>query len=138
MLSWKRSDSTRRSAKFNNKYHAPNFRGFFLPAARVAEPMTTAIEYGNPDLWLVLLMLAAGVISNALLSTDPINLRRLSGDILRGVLVAIVIWSYGLLGEISILQVIIWSGLSAVAWPHAINGITAFVKQKISRLLGRR
>ncbi|WP_373856273.1 hypothetical protein [Klebsiella pneumoniae] len=37
--------------------------------------MNTAIEYGNPDLWLVLLMLAAGVVSSALLSETPINPR---------------------------------------------------------------
>ncbi|MDY2210577.1 hypothetical protein RKG25_29280 [Klebsiella pneumoniae] len=45
--------------------------------------MNTAIEYGNPDLWLVLLMLAAGVVSSALLSETPINPRRLIGDVLR-------------------------------------------------------
>ncbi|WP_215395417.1 hypothetical protein [Klebsiella pneumoniae] len=68
--------------------------------------MNTAIEYGNPDLWLVLLMLAAGVVSSALLSETPINPRRLIGDVLRGVIVAIILWAYGAMGNISILNVI--------------------------------
>ncbi len=66
--------------------------------------MNTAIEYGNPDLWLVLLMLAAGVVSSALLSETPINPRRLIGDVLRGVIVAIILWAYGAMGNISILK----------------------------------
>lgn len=100
--------------------------------------MTTAIEYGNPDLWLVLLMLTAGAVSSALLSTDPLNLRRLAGDVLRGVIVALILWSYGAMGKVSILQVIIVAGLSAVAWPHTINEITSFAKRTISRFFGRR
>ncbi|MCW6234213.1 hypothetical protein MGS77_28180 [Klebsiella pneumoniae] len=82
--------------------------------------MNTAIEYGNPDLWLVLLMLAAGVVSSALLSETPINPRRLIGDVLRGVIVAIILWAYGAMGNISILNVITLAGLSAVAWPQAL------------------
>lgn len=100
--------------------------------------MNTAIEYGNPDLWLVLLMLAAGVISHALLSADPINMRRLIGDVLRGVIVAIVLWAYGALGNMSILQVIALAGLSAVAWPHTITEITRFTKRIVRRLTGGR
>lgn len=100
--------------------------------------MTTAIEYTNPDLWLVLLMLAAGVISHALLSADPINMRRLIGDVLRGVIVAIVLWAYGVMGNVSILKVITLAGLSAVAWPHTVNEITQFAKRTVSRLLGGR
>ncbi|MFQ0173782.1 hypothetical protein ACH66Z_06275 [Klebsiella pneumoniae] len=41
--------------------------------------MNTAIEYGNPDLWLVLLMLAAGVVSSALLSETAL-LQIVGGD----------------------------------------------------------
>jgi hypothetical protein len=100
--------------------------------------MNTAIEYGNPDLWLVLLMIAAGVISSALLSADPINLRRLSGDVLRGILVAIILWAYGVMGNISILKVITLAGLSAVAWPHTVNEITRFAKRTVSRIFGGR
>ena len=99
--------------------------------------MNTAIEYGNPDLWLVLLMLAAGVISSALLSENPINPRRLIGD-LRGVIVAIILWTYGVMGNISILKVITLAGLSAVAWPHTVNEITGFAKRTISRIFGGR
>lgn len=113
-------------------------RGFLLPATRVAGVMNTAIEYGNPDLWLVLLMLAAGVISNALLSENPINPRRLLGDVLRGVIVAIIIWTYGVMGNVSILKVITLAGLSAVAWPHTVNEITRFAKRTISRIFGGR
>ncbi|EPM5599216.1 MAG: hypothetical protein E6051_20060 [Citrobacter freundii] len=100
--------------------------------------MNTAIEYGNPDLWLVLLMLAAGAISSALLSADPINLKRLVGDVLRGVLVAIILWSYGVIGEISILKIITLAGLASVAWPHTVNEVTRFAKRTISRLFGGR
>lgn len=100
--------------------------------------MNTAIEYGNPDLWLVLLMLAAGAISSALLSADPINLKRLVGDVLRGVLVAIILWSYGVIGEISILKIITLAGLASVAWPHTVNEVTRFAKRAISRLFGGR
>lgn len=100
--------------------------------------MNTAIEYGNPDLWLVLLMLAAGVISHALLSADPINMRRLIGDVLRGVIVAIILWAYGVMGNVSILKVITLAGLSAVAWPHTVNEITRFAKRTVSRVLGGR
>lgn len=100
--------------------------------------MNTAIEYGNPDLWLVLLMLAAGVISHALLSADPINIRRLTGDVLRGVIVAIILWAYGVMGNLSILKVITLAGLSAVAWPHTVNEVTRFAKRTISRILGGR
>ena len=100
--------------------------------------MNTAIEYGNPDLWLVLLMLAAGVISNALLSVDPINIRRLIGDVLRGILVAIILWVSGVMGNISILQVITLAGLSAVAWPHTVNEVTRFAKKSLSRFFGGR
>ena len=100
--------------------------------------MNTAIEYGNPDLWLVLLMLAAGVISSALLSDTPLNLRRLIGDVMRGVIVAILLWSYGVMGNLSILKVITIAGLSAIAWPHTVNEITGFAKRTISRIFGRR
>ncbi len=100
--------------------------------------MNTAIEYGNPDLWLVLLMLAAGVISHALLSADPISMRRLIGDVLRGVIVAIILWAYGVMGNVSILKVITLAGLSAVAWPHTVNEITRFAKRTVSRVLGGR
>ncbi|EAA0681799.1 hypothetical protein QYA95_004725 [Salmonella enterica] len=100
--------------------------------------MNTAIEYGNPDLWLVLLMLAAGAVSSALLSTNPLNIRRLIGDVLRGVIVAITLWTYGALGHASILQVIVLAGLSAVAWPHTVNEITGFAKRIISRFFGGR
>lgn len=100
--------------------------------------MNTAIEYGNPDLWLVLLMLAAGAISHALLSANPINFRRLVGDVLRGVIVAIILWAYGVMGNLSILQVITLAGLSAVAWPHTVNEVTRFAKQTVSRFLGGR
>lgn len=100
--------------------------------------MNTAIEYSNPDLWLVLLMLAAGVISHALLSADPINMRRLIGDVLRGVIVAIILWAYGVMGNVSILKVITLAGLSAVAWPHTVNEITRFAKRTVSRVLGGR
>ncbi|EPC1916468.1 hypothetical protein [Klebsiella pneumoniae] len=113
-------------------------RGFLLPAARDGGAMTTAIEYGNPDLWLVLLMLAAGVVSSALLSETPINPRRLIGDVLRGVIVAIILWAYGAMGNISILNVITLAGLSAVAWPHTVNEITGFAKRTISRIFGGR
>ncbi|NSL16510.1 hypothetical protein HTE05_23180 [Serratia marcescens] len=100
--------------------------------------MTTVIEYGNPDLWLVLLMLVAGVISSALLSSDPINVRRVTGDVLRGVIVAITLWTFGLMGQFSITQVIVLSGLSAVAWPHAAEVITGFAKRNLSRIFGGR
>ncbi len=100
--------------------------------------MNTAIEYGNPDLWLVLLMLAAGVVSSALLSETPINPRRLIGDVLRGVIVAIILWACGAMGNISILNVITLAGLSAVAWPHTVNEITGFAKRTISRIFGGR
>jgi len=99
--------------------------------------MNTAIEYGNPDLWLILLMIAAGVISSALLSAEPVNFRRLTGDVLRGILVAIVLWAYGIMGNISILKVITLAGLSAIAWPHTIKVVTRFAKRTISRLFGR-
>lgn len=99
--------------------------------------MNTAIEYGNPDLWLILLMIAAGVISSALLSAEPVNVRRLTGDVLRGMLVAIVLWAYGIMGNISILKVITLAGLSAIAWPHTIKVVTRFAKRTISRLFGR-
>lgn len=114
-------------------------RGFLLPAARVSGcVMNTAIEYGNPDLWLVLLMLAAGVISSALLSTDPVNVKRLVGDVLRGFLVAIILWAYGVIGEISILKIITLAGLASVAWPHTVNEVTRFAKRTISRMFGGR
>jgi len=113
-------------------------RGFLLPAARDGGAMTTAIEYTNPDLWLVLLMLIAGAISSALLSDTPINMRRLLGDVLRGIIVAILLWSYGALGNFSILKVITIAGLSAIAWPHTVNEITGFAKRTISRIFGGR
>lgn len=100
--------------------------------------MSTVIEYGNPDLWLVLLMLVAGAVSSALLSSDPLNFRHVAGDILRGVIVAITLWSMGLMGKFSILQVIVLSGLSAVAWPHAIEVFTGYAKRNLSRIFGGR
>jgi len=78
------------------------------------------------------------VISHALLSADPINIRRLIGDVLRGVIVAIILWAYGVMGNISILKVITLAGLSAVAWPHTVNEVTRFAKRTISRILGGR
>ncbi|ECV6025619.1 MULTISPECIES: hypothetical protein [Enterobacteriaceae] len=100
--------------------------------------MNTAIEYGNPDLWLVLLMISAGVVSSALLSDTPLNLRRLTGDVIRGVIVAIILWAYGIMGNVSILKVITLAGLSAIAWPHTVNEITRFAKNTISRIFGGR
>ncbi|MFW5407724.1 hypothetical protein B7L51_003725 [Pectobacterium brasiliense] len=100
--------------------------------------MQTVIEYGNPDLWLVLLMLIAGAVSSALLSNNPLNIRRLIGDVLRGVIVAITLWSFGLMSQFSITQIIVLSGLSAVAWPHAVDVITAFAKRNLSRIFGAR
>ncbi|MBA5234771.1 hypothetical protein H2Y56_22070 [Pectobacterium aroidearum] len=100
--------------------------------------MQTVIEYGNPDLWLVLLMLIAGAVSSALLSNNPLNIRRLIGDVLRGVIVAITLWSFGLMSQFSITQIIVLSGLSAVAWPHAVDVITVFAKRNLSRIFGAR
>lgn len=100
--------------------------------------MNTVIEYGNPDLWLVLLMLIAGAISSALLSSDPLNTRRLLGDVLRGVIVAFTLWAFGLMGQLSITQIIVLSGMSAVAWPHAIGVITDFAKRNINRIFGKK
>ncbi len=100
--------------------------------------MNTAIDYGNPDLWLVLLMLAAGVLSSALLSETPINPRRLIGDVLRGVIVAIILGAYGAMANISILNVITLAGLSAVGWPNTVNESTGFAKRTISRMFGGR
>ena len=98
----------------------------------------TAIDIENTDLWLVLLMLAAGVVSNALLSTDPINLRKLAGDVIRGILVAIVLWAYGIVGHISISRVIVLAGLSAITWPYTITQITRFARRTIDRIFGGR
>ncbi len=100
--------------------------------------MQTVIEYGNPDLWLVLLMFIAGAISSALLSPEPLTARRLVGDVLRGIIVAITLWAYGIAGKVSVLQLIALAGLSAIAWPHTVNEVTRFAQRLISRVLGRR
>ncbi|CDL63499.1 hypothetical protein RZS00_24680 [Klebsiella pneumoniae] len=51
---------------------------------------------------------------------------------------AIILWAYGAMGNISILNVITLAGLSAVAWPHTVNEITGFAKRTISRIFGGR
>lgn len=133
-----RQSGNSKNIKIDKKPDSPALAGFFYARRAGGGAMNTAIEYGNPDLWLVLLMLTAGAVSSALLSTEPINLRRLAGDVLRGVIVALILWSYGAMGKVSILQVIVFAGLSAVAWPHTVNEITGFAKRTISRVFGRR
>ncbi|NMP28227.1 hypothetical protein GW590_15300 [Rahnella sp. SAP-1] len=99
--------------------------------------MSTVIEYGNPDLWLVIFILAAGAVSNIFLSVEQITFRKMIGDLLRVVIVGIIIWVYGAMDNASVFKVVIVAGLSAVAWPHMINGFTELVKRNIGRFFDK-
>ncbi|MBP2170432.1 hypothetical protein J2125_003624 [Erwinia toletana] len=94
---------------------------------------TIFIEYSG--LWLVVGILSAGVISSQLLSSQPVVIRRLAGDLLRGGIVAIIIWAYFSSENCSLYYMIIMAGFSAVAWPHIIGEFIAIVVTSFKRFL---
>lgn len=100
--------------------------------------MSVIFEFRNPDFWLILFIMISGALSNLFLSTEPIRLRNLAGDILRVVIVTITLWIYGVMEHMSPLQVIIIASLSAVVWPHAIDGFIKIIKRNISLFFDKK
>lgn len=77
--------------------------------------------YPIAELVLVLLILQSGIMANVLNSSEPVSLRKLSGNIINGVIVAMMIVAWDLAQHASIHHTVTHAGLMAIAWPRTIR-----------------
>jgi len=73
------------------------------------------------ELVLVLVILEFGVMASVLNSRESFSIRKISGNLIQGVIVAMIIMSYDLTRNASIHHTITYAGLMALAWPRAIK-----------------
>lgn len=73
------------------------------------------------ELVLVLVILEFGVMASILNSRESFSVRKISGNLIHGIIVAMIIVSYELTKNASIHHTITYSGLIALAWPRAIK-----------------
>lgn len=78
-------------------------------------------DYPIAELVLVLLILQSGIMANLLNSSEPVSLRKLSGNMIQGVIVAMMIVAWDLTQHASIHHTVAHAGLMAIAWPRAIR-----------------
>lgn len=86
-------------------------------------------------LWLVMGVIFAGVFSSQLLADKPIALRWLAGDLLRGGIVATIIWAYCSSSNDSISYMLMIAGCSAVAWPHTFSEVVVILIKNVKKII---
>lgn len=79
--------------------------------------------YPISELVLVLFILQSGIMANLLNSPESFSLRKLSGNMIHGVIVAMMIVAWDLLQHASIHHTVTHAALIAIAWPHAIKAL---------------
>lgn len=82
--------------------------------------------YPITELVLVLFILQSGVMANLLNSPEPFSLRKLSGNMIHGMIVALMVVAWDLAQHASIHHTVAHAGLLAVAWPHTIKTLMQF------------
>lgn len=94
-------------------------------------PVNNAAETVAVDsrLYAIILMLWLGVVAGRLIGDEPLNLKKLVGELLLSFLFGVGLWAFGLLQGLSGLQLIALAAFSALGGGRTIELLIRLIVQ---------
>lgn len=109
---------------YNNKKEVPA-----MPDQHTAHEVAKEIGVGNGSMWLVIFLMVMGTIGRTLVSNEPFDVKRFSGEVILSVIGAIMLYSFGLLQGMSIPQIILLGSLGSLGGLRILEWLIRLAKQ---------